>query len=117
MDRQILTADAMRVTEIEKVRKELHVTETDISGMNKFGLKEEASEPIIQQQLRKGYLGGLGKAARGDSSKENAEPCAFSGYIIHFMKCVGLFDSFFVICREYSGGYDSYSQFRSREHS
>jgi serine/threonine protein phosphatase PrpC len=79
IDRQILTADAMRVTEIENARKEMQNI-SDMSTMNKFGLKEEEEEPVNQQQLRKGYLGGMGKATQHEGiAKESAKPCTFSG--------------------------------------
>jgi hypothetical protein len=121
IDRQILTADAMRVTEIENARREMQ-TVCDMSTMNKFGLREEEEEPVNQQQLRKGYLGGLGKAAGVDKKAgESAKPCTFSGHYFSYLKTILVFYFIFVIlpfvrdtlifsvvvvCREHCGSDD-----------
>lgn len=80
VDRRILTADAMRVSEIENARKEMQALSVDTALMNKFGLREEEEEPQNMKLLRKSYLGGLSKSTRSDAAtKEGAMSCAFSG--------------------------------------
>jgi hypothetical protein len=77
VDREILTSDAKRASEIENYRKALHdARSSPARPLNKFGLVE--LDIPANSFGQKGHLTGLAKGLKGSNAQE-PKPATFSG--------------------------------------